>query len=138
MPRTLLFMAGFVVLHSCVSKPARAPAPARNVQGTTPAPATLMPPYQDSVCRGYAIPDGLLPTRCIAGGPYPGMLQGVKLGPPGDLSGAVESCLTEADCTGITADWYIDGDFTAIRSSGPFVPSDDAYGCTFLIACGDG
>ena len=137
MPRSGLLIAGLGALISCISKPARPPVPESQVQVRTPAPAVSIPTFQDSVCRGYTIPDGLLPTRCIVGGPYPGMLQGVKLGPPGDLAGAVESCLTEADCTGITADWYIDADFTAIRSSGPFVPSDDAYGCTFLIACGD-
>ena len=48
---------------------------------------------------------------------------------------AVKSCLSEPDCTGITADWYVGAKFTAVRSNEPFLASQDSYGCTFLIAC---
>lgn len=135
MPRAILFISVLGALLGCVPKSAPATTPTGNAQATETSRVTTMPPYRDSVCRGYAIPDGLLPARCTAGGPYPGMIQGTTLGPASDLTHAVESCLSEPDCTGISADWYIDADFTAVRSEGPFTPSDDAYGCTFLIAC---
>ena len=115
----VVFIAGLGSLLGCASK----------------TPARPMPPFQDSVCRGYAIPAGTLPSRCTSGGPYPGMLEGEVIGPATDLVYAVKSCLSEPDCTGITADWYVGAKFTAIRSKEPFLTSQDSYGCTFLIAC---
>ncbi len=91
---------------------------------------------RDSVCRGLVVPEQDL-KGCEMVGPYQGILEGTELSTGFDIDKAVEACLGDPKCSGITTEWYADTPFATVQKSGGFVVDSDSYGCTFILTCTD-
>ncbi len=69
-------------------------------------------------------------------GPYPGEIIGRSLGDPNSLEAAMASCIADRQCTGVSADWYVDAAFRPLSSTVGFAPDEGSYACTFIVgAC---
>ena len=91
---------------------------------------------RDSVCRGLVVPEQDL-NGCKMNGPYQGILDGAALSTGLNIEKAVQSCVGDPKCSGITTEWYADTPFTMVQKSGGFFVDSDSYGCTFILTCTD-
>ena len=91
---------------------------------------------EDSVCRAFATP--VIDAKgCVVAGPYQGILEGYHLSEELNLEQAIEACIGNPKCSGISTDWYSDTPFVAVKKTAPFRVDSDSYGCTFIVTCSD-
>ena len=88
----------------------------------------------DSVCRGLVLPDADL-QGCKMMGPYQGLLEGTALKTGLDIDAAVQACIEDLSCSGITTEWYADTPFATVQKTRGFVVDTDSYGCSFILVC---
>ena len=110
-------------------------SPSEGNRFTKPAAERLGEP-RDSVCRGLVVPEQDL-NGCEMLGPYQGILEGSSLSKGLDIKTAVQTCVSDPKCSGITTEWYADTPFETVQSTGRFVVDSDSYGCTFILTCTD-
>ena len=91
---------------------------------------------KDSICRGLVPPD-VTTKGCTVVGPYQGILEGDKLSDELTLTQAIETCIANPKCTGVSTEWYADTPFVAVQNTGRFSVDSDSYGCTFIVSCSE-
>lgn len=91
---------------------------------------------RDSVCRGLVLPP-VEGKGCVVAGPYQGMLQGYQLSEELDLEQAIEACIVNPKCSGVSTEWYSDTPFFAVQKTARFSVDSDSYGCTFIVTCSE-
>ena len=91
---------------------------------------------RDSVCRGFVVPEQDL-NGCEMLGPYQGILEGESLSKGLDIEKAVQACVGDPKCSGITTEWYADTPFKTVQNIGGFSVDSDSYGFTFILTCTD-
>ena len=89
---------------------------------------------EDSMCRGLVLPNHDF-QDCQFFGPYQGMLQGEVLSDEVEMDEALQLCVADSDCSGITTEWYIDSPFKTIKKTADYVVEPASYGCTFVAVC---
>ena len=89
---------------------------------------------RDSVCRGLVLPS-VDRKGCVVAGPYQGILEGYLLSEELNLEQALEACIGNPKCSGVSTEWYSDTPFVAVRKTARFSVDSDSYGCTFIVTC---
>ena len=100
----------------------------------TPAALERLGEPTDSVCRGLVLPEAEF-EDCTVTGPFQGILEGNALKTGLDINAALQACVADPSCSGITTEWYADTPFATIQKTGGFVVDADSYGCSFVIVC---
>ena len=90
---------------------------------------------EDSSCRGYALPSDIDLQGCTAAGPYMGEIVGDPLGGEGSFEAALDSCIANDQCSGMSTDWYMDAPWVAYSATEAFAIDEASYGCTFVVHC---
>ena len=91
---------------------------------------------RDSVCRGLVLPS-VNRKGCVVTGPYQGIMKGFVLSEELPLEQAMEACMVNSKCSGISTEWYSDTPFVAVKKTERFTVDSDSYGCTFIIDCSE-
>ncbi len=90
---------------------------------------------EDSMCRGNSLPEDFDLQGCTVEGPYQGEMFGTNLGEEMEFEMALETCLQDSECSGISSVWYIGTPWTHVSATEEFVIDSASYGCTFLFSC---
>lgn len=88
----------------------------------------------EGVCRAYGLPDGFDAKGLTIRGAFAGELHGAAIGDELDYLPALEACIADAECLGITSSWYIGAPFKLIKVGGEAQPDDDSYACSVVIS----
>ena len=107
--------------------------PSEDVHSTQTAVDLLGEP-RDSVCRGLVLPS-VDRKGCVVAGPYQGILEGKHLSEELNLDQAIEACIVNSKCSGVSTEWYSDTPFVAVKRTERFTVDSDSYGCTFIVNC---
>ena len=112
-----------------------APAEAAPAGAKTPevAPPGEMTQPGEGTCRAYGVPADFDAQGTRISGAFPGELRGEAIGEPTDYRTALQRCIAEPRCTGVSSDWYLGMPFTAYIAEGAFVSDGNSYACTTLI-----
>jgi hypothetical protein len=90
----------------------------------------------DSICRAYSVPESLDLKGCSVKGPMQGEVFVDRLkGPEVSLQEALQACIDNVGCTGVSSSWYVGSKWGAFGSPSSFVIDESSYGCTFLVGC---
>jgi hypothetical protein len=90
---------------------------------------------EDSSCRNYGLPDDIDLQGCTVAGPYMGEIVGDALSDEGSFEGAIDTCLQDEQCSGMSTSWYMDAPWVAYSATEEFAIDESSYGCTFVVYC---
>ena len=90
----------------------------------------------DSICRAYSVPEAVDLKGCTVKGPLQGELVVNRVeGPEVSLQEALQACIDDVGCTGVSATWYTGAKWGVFGSPSSFVINGNSYACTFLVSC---
>jgi len=90
---------------------------------------------EDSECRGYVSPTEADLQGCTMAGPYMGEIVGDYLGGEGSFEAALDTCLNDSMCSGMSTNEYMGAPWIAYSATEAFVIDESSPGCTFLFYC---
>ena len=91
---------------------------------------------EGGICRAYAVPADLELKGCTVKGPMQGELFVSRFkGPEVSLKQALQECINNVNCTGVSSSWYVGAKWGAFAAPSSFTIDESSYGCPFLVGC---